>query len=1250
MADYIASLGYVVDTAPLKRGERALNDVTKAGNKTESSITGLNKSIGVLQAGIAALAGSAVIGGLIKYSDAWNRIDNQLRVVIDSEEELIQKREMLIKLSKDTNASLDSTVALYAELYRNTRQLGTSEEDLSSVTKTLNNLFVAGGKDAQTQASAIKQLSQALGAGALRGQDYNSVVDAAPRVLDALSQSLKIAKGEVRDFAATGGITAEKLIDALTKYDSQAQKMADATIKTFEQYMQNAETNLLTFVSQSEAMLSVTDALGSGIESISENLDALSAAFKAGASVIAASMIPAVVKYTVSMWASVAAQLAATPAVTAYNATLMKTVVITEATTVATNALTLATRVLLGPWGLLATALGVAATAFSITKYGSDDLTKSLKDQGNEADKLAQSLNYMNKQQIADLAIKSQFELINAKNKLFDAELRLQNLMFDTSASVWENKAAASNVEKHKQEVERLQGVLQKIEDLRTGSKSTTTGSDSEKYQEQIASLKQLKQEIGMSSDALFIFREQQKSIARGDTAEATAEIERQAKAVVALRKAEEDRNSMFTAETVDTYALDQSKDYDKWIESIYHAANQAQYLEAEMSDVWDAMLGNDVDWEVGLKRIKQLQDEIKSIEPPKVDTFGDIAQSAKDGLSSIQSLYAQGSKDYQKLGVAVNGLNAVMAVTAVLNQAKGDPYSAPARMAAMASMVASLGAFGVSLAAISGGLSDDSVKNQANQGLTVWGDKSESISKAIKNTEDATSKLVGINTNMLSALKDMAQGLSNASALIVRDAGTSQFSGVNVNENFWDNFGFLNDFTKMWNKTMRILNVDFFNIGGFIFKTIGKFLGGSSKVTDEGIQIVGGAINDVIDNTMVYAFQDVKYKKWRFGGTRRKTQMNDISDQVGGQLGLVFESLVDSVVSAAEAIGINDSSIQSRINAFNIETTKISLKGLSAKDQQAEIESVFSKIFDNLAIAVVPFADEFQKVGEGMGETLVRLATQMQVTEKASQILGFSFGNASAEINAFVSDALSNLVGGVSNLASLTSSFIDKFATDEQKLAVNSQALNDALRSVGLSVPATAQGFYDLMGILDANTAAGREQIATLLNIQDVASEYYDLLDDSSSKLSAANSEFNALTANLRGMVISMYDLGDASSQVSLDMALAAARSGDFSLAKSFSGVNIDQSDFSSRSAYEIAQAQAANKISELADLTESQVTVEERQLNKLEEINKELIKQKEDLETMRYANQTTAKNSEKSLKLMQQMVGYGINVTVVE
>ena len=171
-----------------------------------------------------------------------------IKQVTSSEAQLLIVRSKLLDVSKSTFSNLTGTANLYAEINRSVGALGVSEDRVLNVTKTLNNLFLAGGKSAEETAGSVRQLAQGLASGALRGDEFNSVAEGAPRILDALAQSLKISRGELRAFAATGGITSEILVTALESYSSTAQKMVDETARTFSQNSEHAKTFAVEFV------------------------------------------------------------------------------------------------------------------------------------------------------------------------------------------------------------------------------------------------------------------------------------------------------------------------------------------------------------------------------------------------------------------------------------------------------------------------------------------------------------------------------------------------------------------------------------------------------------------------------------------------------------------------------------------------------------------------------------------------------------------------------------------------------------------------------------------------------------------------------------------------------------------------------------------------------------------------------------------------------------------------------------------
>lgn len=279
----IASISLRVDTSDLKRGQVELKNLERTGagvernvNRATDGMSGgfasLRKTIGLVGTALAAIGSAQLIREAIQYSDAWKQVNNQLRQVTGSESELRGVRQTLLDISRQTNTELDSTVSLYSTLTRSTKEMGISSQEVADVTKTVNNLFMASGASAQEAANAIRQLSQGLAAGALRGDEFNAVAENAPRIMDAIAEKLQMTRGELREFAAQGGITSEILVEALQDYREEAQRMADQTDRTFGQHMVNANTNMTEFVGGLNGVNGAVSELGKEIEDFTKLL------------------------------------------------------------------------------------------------------------------------------------------------------------------------------------------------------------------------------------------------------------------------------------------------------------------------------------------------------------------------------------------------------------------------------------------------------------------------------------------------------------------------------------------------------------------------------------------------------------------------------------------------------------------------------------------------------------------------------------------------------------------------------------------------------------------------------------------------------------------------------------------------------------------------------------------------------------------------------------------------------------------
>lgn len=253
----------ILDTRQAKKNADGLNkstqDVARSANSAQFSMNKL----------AAAIAAVVSVQQIVKYADSWTRVENQLKRTTKSQEDLAATSSILLGIANDTRAALEPTVELYTSLTVATRSLGVSQAQISGVTKTINNLFLESGKGAAETAGAIRQLGQALESGALRGDEFNSVAEGAPGILRAVEKQTGLTRGELRDLAAQGKITAELLVTSLQNYSEEAQRAADKTSSTLGQSFDVAGNNFTYLIGRINKATGASDGLAEAIISIS---------------------------------------------------------------------------------------------------------------------------------------------------------------------------------------------------------------------------------------------------------------------------------------------------------------------------------------------------------------------------------------------------------------------------------------------------------------------------------------------------------------------------------------------------------------------------------------------------------------------------------------------------------------------------------------------------------------------------------------------------------------------------------------------------------------------------------------------------------------------------------------------------------------------------------------------------------------------------------------------------------------------
>ncbi|MEV9642940.1 hypothetical protein [Aliarcobacter butzleri] len=373
----------------------------------------------------------------------------------------------------------------------------------------------------------------------------------------------------------------------------------------------------------------------------------------------------------------------------------------------------------------------------------------------------------------------------------------------------------------------------------------------------------------------------------------------------------------------------------------------------------------------------------------------------------ALSSMYDEGSREAAAFQIAQSSLALVEGTRAILTAGTGDPYTAIPRMIAMGAMVSSL----LSNIGIAFGMNSDT-ETHSGIGLvtenigtgTVLGsnEASESISNSLNILEDFAQPQFQVLSEMNKNVKTIADNISGVARILVNN---SDFAlGGGFTETSWSKqaISLNNTITKMTMPVTSFIDdiiskipvignlAGLSNISGLVNKVLGSVFGKTSvktKLVDSGYvfndTLLTTAIEDGI-NSKAYQYVKIKKSKKSLFGSSSSTKYKTyygagLDDETSNQFSLILGNIYDSVITAGIALDNTKQETEKALSKYIVKLGKISLKGKSQGQIQELLTNIFSAQSDNIARKAFPKLNAFQQVGEGMFETLTRVATGME-------------------------------------------------------------------------------------------------------------------------------------------------------------------------------------------------------------------------------------------------------------------------------
>jgi len=257
-------------------GQRQIVDQAKV---VEREMRGSSDRIAdYLRNAAGAIAAGVSVREITQLADSYTRFTNNLRVAGVEGAALNKVQETLFASAQRNGVQIEALSTLYGRASQAASNLGASQADLLKFTDGVTNALRIQGGDPAAASGALLQLSQALQSGTVRAEEFNSVNEGAFPILQAVAAGSERFGGSVaklRQEVIAGTVSSREFFESFLTGSATLEERAAKAALTTGQAMTVLQNALTQYVGEADKGLGASQALGSAINSVAQNLDTL---------------------------------------------------------------------------------------------------------------------------------------------------------------------------------------------------------------------------------------------------------------------------------------------------------------------------------------------------------------------------------------------------------------------------------------------------------------------------------------------------------------------------------------------------------------------------------------------------------------------------------------------------------------------------------------------------------------------------------------------------------------------------------------------------------------------------------------------------------------------------------------------------------------------------------------------------------------------------------------------------------------
>ncbi|HGK6740320.1 TPA: tape measure protein [Enterobacter hormaechei] len=279
MAQNVGDIEYTIkaDTAELLTAGKDVNrvtgrmesDLSKADKAADRLSTGLNK-VGVAIAGAFTIQAAQRI---IEIADSMNTLQARVARLSPDADKARETMSSLSAIASGSGNSLEETERLWESLTTALKETGATNQQVISLTDTLQKIGTVGGSSTEEMANALRQFGQSISGGIVRAEEFNSIIEQMPELARQIAAGLGVSIGGLRKMMLEGKLTAQDALNAIQKQSQNVNEEFSKMPVSIDRAKNSLDVAFKNAISDLNQAIGLTSTLAGLMQSVADNLN-----------------------------------------------------------------------------------------------------------------------------------------------------------------------------------------------------------------------------------------------------------------------------------------------------------------------------------------------------------------------------------------------------------------------------------------------------------------------------------------------------------------------------------------------------------------------------------------------------------------------------------------------------------------------------------------------------------------------------------------------------------------------------------------------------------------------------------------------------------------------------------------------------------------------------------------------------------------------------------------------------------------